>query len=144
MAIVRAPTLEAALQINQLGKSWFLFGSLNFECRAVQNPLDAAELVRRIAVFSRGQSPPSIGSRRLHGELDVLRLQLAPALDFGLVSLFRKALEIFRGQLLSGRALPGEFLADKRVSWHGGFSLQQTQLANESMAPNYPGLCLSH
>src|SRR5258708_6557943 len=30
------PTLEAALQINQLGKSWFLFGSLNFEWRAVQ------------------------------------------------------------------------------------------------------------
>ena len=25
------PTLEAALQINQLGKSWFLFGLLNFE-----------------------------------------------------------------------------------------------------------------
>ena len=57
------PTLEAALQINQLGKSWFLFGSLNFECRAVQNPLDAAELVRRIAVFSRGQSPASIAAR---------------------------------------------------------------------------------
>ncbi len=55
------PTLEAALQINQLGKSWFLFGSLNFECRAGQNPLDAAELVRRIAVSNRAQPP--IGSR---------------------------------------------------------------------------------
>ena len=28
MVIVHAPTLEAALQINQLGKSWFLFGAL--------------------------------------------------------------------------------------------------------------------
>ena|SRR5713101_6382477 len=36
-----------------------------------------------------------------HCELDVLRLQLAPALDLGLVALFRKALEIFRCQLLA-------------------------------------------
>src|SRR6266403_1333802 len=36
-----------------------------------------------------------------HCELDVLRLQLAPALDLDLVALFRKALEIFRCQLLA-------------------------------------------
>jgi len=43
---------------------------------------------------------------------------MAPALDFGLVPLLRKALEIFRGQLPGGRALPGEFLADERVLGH--------------------------
>jgi hypothetical protein len=45
----------------------------------------------------------------LHGEFDILRLQVASALDFGLVPVLRKAMEIFRGQLLGGRALPGEF-----------------------------------
>src|SRR5260370_32626168 len=54
----------------------------------------------------------------LHREFDALRLQMAPALDFGLVPLLWKALEIFRGQLPGGRALPGEFLADERVSCH--------------------------
>src|SRR5712672_1980798 len=54
----------------------------------------------------------------LHSEFYVLRLQMAPALDFGLVPLFWKALEIFRGQLFGGRALSGEFLADERVSCH--------------------------
>src|SRR5258707_15442844 len=57
----------------------------------------------------------------LHGELNILRLKFAPALDFSLEPLFREALEIFRGQLFCGRALPGEFLADKGVSWHRGF-----------------------
>ena len=37
----------------------------------------------------------------LHGELEVLRLEMAPALDLGLVTIFRKALEIFRCQLLA-------------------------------------------
>ena len=50
----------------------------------------------------------------LHRKFDILRLQLAPALDLGLVPLFRKALEII--PLLA--ALPSEFLADERVSWH--------------------------
>jgi len=34
---------------------------------------------------------------------------MAPALDFGLVPVFGEAVEIFRGQLFGGRALPGEF-----------------------------------
>ena len=34
---------------------------------------------------------------------------MAPALDFGLVAIFGNALEIFRGQIPSGGALPGEF-----------------------------------
>ena len=40
-------------------------------------------------------------------EFDILRLQVAPALDFGLVSLFREALKVFRGNT-GGRALPNE------------------------------------
>jgi len=44
---------------------------------------------------------------------------MAPALDVGLVSTFREALEILRGELFGSRAFPGELLADKRVSWHG-------------------------
>ena len=42
----------------------------------------------------------------------------APALDLGLVSLFRKALEIFPYCPPGGRAPSSELLADKRVSWH--------------------------
>jgi len=55
----------------------------------------------------------------LHSEFDILRLQMAPSLDFGLVSIFREALEIFRGQLFGGIALPGEFLAKalELVDW---------------------------
>ena len=73
-----------------------------------------------------GQGFPGPGSaaalnrlpQPLHGEFDILRLQVPPALDLGLVPIFRKALEIFRGQLFGGRALPGEFLADERVLGH--------------------------
>src|SRR5207253_3411197 len=57
----------------------------------------------------------------LHGEFDILRLQMAPALDLGLVPPFQKALEIFRSQLLCGRALLGEFLSDERVPRHGHY-----------------------
>src|SRR5258705_1560327 len=52
----------------------------------------------------------------LHGELNILRLQLAPSLDLGLVPVFWEALEIFGGQPPGGSALPCEFLADERVS----------------------------
>src|SRR5260221_8396351 len=34
----------------------------------------------------------------LHGELDILRLQLAPALDLSLIAVLGEALEVFRGQ----------------------------------------------
>jgi hypothetical protein len=40
----------------------------------------------------------------LQSELDIVRLQMAPALDLGLVSILREALEIFRLQLLRGLA----------------------------------------
>ena len=51
----------------------------------------------------------------LHGEFDVLRLQMAPALDFGLIAVFREAFEIVRSILPCGVALFGELFADKRV-----------------------------
>ncbi len=44
-----------------------------------------------------------------------MRLQKAPALDLGLVPIFRKALEIFRSVLPGGVAVLGEFLANERV-----------------------------
>ena len=65
------PTLEAALQINQLGKSWFLFGSLNFEWRAVQGIAGARTSIetcslpghRSLASF-RGRRRASAAYRR--------------------------------------------------------------------------------
>jgi hypothetical protein len=46
-------------------------------------------------------------------------LQVAPALDLGLISVLREARKILRRKLFGGRALPSEFLADERVSGHG-------------------------
>jgi hypothetical protein len=74
-----------------------------------------------------GQGFPGPGSaaalnrlpQPLHREFDILRLQVAPALDLGLVAVFREVLEIFCSELLGGRSLPGEFFADERVSGHG-------------------------
>ena len=60
----------------------------------------------RISAISLDRLP-----QPLHGEFDVLRLQMAPALDLRLVSVLREALEIFRSELLGGVALPGELLA---------------------------------
>jgi hypothetical protein len=40
----------------------------------------------------------------LDRELDIVRLQMAPALDLGLVPVLRVTLEVFRGELLSGLA----------------------------------------
>src|SRR6266851_146905 len=45
----------------------------------------------------------------LHGEFDVLRLQLAPALDLSLVMVLGEALEVFRGQPPGCRALLGKY-----------------------------------
>jgi hypothetical protein len=40
----------------------------------------------------------------LQSELDIVRLQMAPALDLGLASILREALEVFRRELLRGCA----------------------------------------
>jgi hypothetical protein len=55
----------------------------------------------------------------LHDEFEVLRLQMAPVLELGLVPLVREALVIFPNCLPGGRALLCELLADERVSGHG-------------------------
>jgi hypothetical protein len=49
----------------------------------------------------------------LHGEFDVLRLQVAPALDLGLVAVLREALKVFRRKLSGSHTLPGEFFAGR-------------------------------
>jgi hypothetical protein len=38
----------------------------------------------------------------LQREFDIVRLQMAPALNLGLVSILREALEIFRSELSGG------------------------------------------
>src|SRR6266446_10643636 len=97
---------------------------------AVQCPLPASSSVTRWRPrgngigSSNGRFQPRLAAgfdrlaQPLHREFDILRLQVPPALDLGLVPIFRKALEIFHGQLFGGRALPGEFLADERVLGH--------------------------
>jgi hypothetical protein len=40
----------------------------------------------------------------LDRELDIVRLQVAPALDLGLVSILRVTLEVFRGEFSGGCA----------------------------------------
>jgi hypothetical protein len=40
----------------------------------------------------------------LHNEFDIVRLQMAPALDLGQVLILREALEVFRGERLRGLA----------------------------------------
>ena len=77
-----------------------------------------------------GPPPSNRLAQPLHGELDILRLQMAPALDFGLVSILWEALEVFRGQLFGGRPLPGEFFADERVWWHGGIKAHPATAGN--------------
>src|ERR1700732_3153423 len=54
----------------------------------------------------------------LHRELDIRRLQIAPAFDLCLISVFWVTLEIFRGHLSSGRALLGELLTNEGISGH--------------------------
>jgi len=75
---------------------------------------------------------PSIGSR---SRFMVNSLQMAPALDFGLVSILWEALEVFRGQLFGGRPLPGEFFADERVYGHGPAQQSATRNGRQSARP---------
>jgi hypothetical protein len=66
----------------------------------------------------------------LHGEFDILRLQMAPALYLGLVPVLGESLEIFLGHLSGGRALPGELLADVWVSGHALLKRGRARHAN--------------
>src|SRR5258705_12216898 len=57
-------------------------------------------------------------TQALHSELDVIGMEVAPALNLGEVAAFREPLKVFRGELSGGYAQSGEFLADERVSGH--------------------------
>jgi hypothetical protein len=84
----------------------------------------AAELDHRNAAASRDQ-PPACSPLSLIGSrnrfivnsmfCDCRGRQLS---TWVLIPIFREALEIFCGQLLGGRALPSEFLANEWVSGH--------------------------
>ena len=66
-------------------------------------------------------------SEPLHRKLDIPRLKLPPAVDHGLISILRIALEIFPGVLPRVGLFFGELLSDKRVFCHPpaiGYSLQ--------------------
>jgi hypothetical protein len=80
----------------------------------------------------------------LHGELDILRLELAPAIHFSLVAIFRETLEVFRGQTPGGRALLGVFLADIRVFGHRpSFPLRLQPNRRTLQALSFPSRVLS-
>src|SRR5258706_8158847 len=57
-------------------------------------------------------------SARQVGDETIVGLQMPPALNLGEVAAFREPLKVFRGELSSGDAQSGEFLADERVSVH--------------------------
>src|SRR3981081_2632822 len=64
-------------------------------------------------------SSASIGlAQPLHGEFDILRLQVAPAPHLGLVAVLGEALKVFRRKLSGSHTLPSEFLADEWVFGH--------------------------
>jgi hypothetical protein len=57
-------------------------------------------------------------AQAFHRELDIIRLEMAPALDFRLVAVLREPLEVFSGELPGVCAIPSELLAEVRVSGH--------------------------
>jgi hypothetical protein len=59
----------------------------------------------------------------LHREFDIIGLQMAPALNLGLVPILGEALEVFRRDLFSRDAQSGELLADVRIARHWPWSL---------------------
>ena len=56
----------------------------------------------------------------LHREFDVLRLNLSPAIDLGLVPVFRESLKIFAGQLSRKGKVACELFSDVGIAWHCG------------------------
>lgn len=57
----------------------------------------------------------SFGSRSLHGELDILRLNLAPALDLSFIPVFWESLEVFPRQFSRKVEVLRELFADVGV-----------------------------
>src|SRR5258708_12177667 len=71
----------------------------------------------------------------VHGEFVLLRLQVAPALDLGLVAVLGEALEVLTGELAGGGALPGELLANELISGHAPLKrgLSRQAIASRTM-----------
>jgi hypothetical protein len=70
------------------------------------------------AYSARCYEPDCIGGGSLHDKLDVLRLDLTPALDLGLVPVLRVTLKVFPRQLSGEGQVAGELLADVRITGH--------------------------
>jgi hypothetical protein len=98
---------------------------LAFPCSVRVGPTKPNRSPRRLSIsWLAGVSGPDRIAKPLHGEFAILRLQVAPALDFGLVAVLWEPLEIFLGRLSGGRALPCELLADEGVSGHAAIKAQ--------------------
>jgi hypothetical protein len=54
----------------------------------------------------------------LHGELDILRVKVSPALDLSLISVFWETPKVFHGLLPGSRSLTGELLANEWILGH--------------------------
>jgi len=75
----------------------------------------------------------------LHSELDIRRLQIAPAFELGLISVFWEAAEILCGQLPGARVLPGELLANEGISGHALLKRGRTaRAAGERLPYDFP------
>jgi hypothetical protein len=69
--------------------------------RRIKHPFDETIRHARSAAMIAGVDR---FAKPLQSELDIVRLQMAPALDLGLISILREALEIFRRELSGGCA----------------------------------------
>src|SRR5258705_2494039 len=102
-------------QLPQSRPPAFFFRSPRRLAAHCPGPVSWPTLSRYRCSLSDLRRPLDRFAQPLHAELTILRLQLAPSLDLGLVPVLRETLEVFRSQLPCGRALLGEFLVDKRV-----------------------------
>jgi hypothetical protein len=69
--------------------------------RRIGRPLDVTVQHARSATMIAGVDR---FAQPLQSELDIIRLQMAPALDLSLISILPEALEIFRSELSGGCA----------------------------------------
>jgi hypothetical protein len=72
----------------------------------------------------------------LHGEFDILRLQLAPAFYLSPLAVLREALQVFRDQPSGCRALLGVFLVDVRSLGIASFGLRLQPIVERNSQPN--------
>src|SRR5258708_7000947 len=109
--IAASTSLGTRLTSLQGSQSWppaFFFRSPRRLAAHCPGPVSWPILSRYRCSLSDLRRPLDRLAQPLHGEFDVLGLQLTPAFHLGLVAIFRKAFEVLRGQLPSGRAFLGE------------------------------------